>query len=125
MAEKVNPVGWFEIPVTDLVRAREFYEHIFEVKLEEHRMDDVDMAWFPMQEGVYGAAGTLARGKNYKPSSDGVLVYLTTPDIDAALSRVEKNGGRVLAAKTSIGEYGFIGLFLDTEGNRIGIHSMT
>lgn len=123
MSEKVNPVGWFEIPVTDLVRAKEFYQHILEIRLEEREMGPIRMAWFPMKDGEYGAAGSLALGSDYAPSSDGVLVYFSTPDIDEALSRVEKNGGKILASKMSIGEYGYIGIFLDCEGNRIGLHS--
>ncbi len=125
MSTEHNPVGWFEIPVKDLERAKTFYEHIFEVQLEEHQMGPQQMAWFPMHEGTIGAAGTLIKGPGYEPSSNGVLVYFTAPDIDATLARVEQKGGRTLAPKTSIGEYGFIGLFLDCEGNRIGLHSRT
>jgi len=81
------------------------------------------MAWFPMWEGKIGAAGSLIKGEGYEPSSAGTLVYFTAPDIEATLARVEEKGGRILAPKTSIGESGFIGMFLDTEGNRIGLHS--
>ncbi len=123
MPTEHNPVGWFEIPVKDLARAKAFYEHIFGVQLEEHQMGPQQMAWFPMYEGTIGAAGTLIKGPGYEPSLNGVLVYFTAPDIDGILARVEKKSGRTLLPKTSIGEYGFIGLFQDSEGNRIGLHS--
>jgi len=123
MATKWNPVGWFEIPVSDMDRARTFYEHVFDVKLEEHRMGEGLMAWFPMKQGETGAAGSLVKGKGYQPSPEGVLVYFTAPDIEDALSRARERGGKVVAEKTSIGEYGFFALVQDSEGNRIGLHS--
>ncbi len=118
-----NLVGWFEIPVMDMGRARAFYEHVFDIELEEHRMGPSQMAWFPMWEGTIRAAGSLVKGEGYEPSPAGTLVYFTAPDIDAALARVEEKGGRVLTPKTGIGEFGFIGIFQDAEGNRIGLHS--
>jgi predicted enzyme related to lactoylglutathione lyase len=123
MGAQANPVGWFEIPVTDMARAKDFYGHVFGFELEEHEMGPDLMAWFPMAEGVVGAAGTLILGEGYVPSDKGVLVYFTTPDIDAALARANEKGGKVLTEKMSIGEYGFIGMILDSEGNRIGLHT--
>lgn len=123
MTNEHNLVGWFEIPVTDMGRARTFYEHVFEIELEEHPMGSSLMAWFPMWEGKIGAAGSLVKGEGYKPSPAGTLVYFTAPDIEAALTRAEENGGRVLTPRTGIGEFGFFGIMLDTEGNRIGLHS--
>jgi len=123
MATAYNPVGWFEIPVIDMVRAKAFYEAVLLVPLEMHEMENVSMAWFPMRESEYGAAGSLVRGSGYVPSSAGMLIYFTAPDIDAVLDRVTKNGGKVITAKRGIGEYGFVGFFTDSEGNRIGLHS--
>ena len=123
MSAQKNPVGWFEIPVKDMARAKSFYEHVFGLDLEEHRMGPLLMAWFPMEEGVAGAAGSLVKGEGYEPSDKGVLVYFTAPDIDAALARAREKGGRVISEKTSIGEYGFIGIIVDSEGNRVGLHS--
>jgi len=120
-----NPVGWFEIPVSDMKRARAFYEHVLEVKLDPHDMGAVKMAWFPMHSGAYGAAGTLVQGPSYEPSQGGTLVYFNTGDIGAALERAAKRGGRILKGRTDIGEYGFIAHFRDCEGNRIGLHSMS
>ena len=125
MAVEHNPVGWFEIPVSDMERARDFYAHILGLALEAHRNGVLEMAWFPMRDDGVGAAGSLVKGEHYRPSSDGVLVYFSTPDITAALDRVEARGGQVIAEKTAIGAYGFIGLAQDTEGNRFGLHSPT
>lgn len=125
MTTSMNPVGWFEIPVTDMARAKRFYEQVLALALEEHQMGQNLMAWFPMQEDALGAAGSLVRGDGYVPSSEGVLVYFTAPDLDAAVARAREQGGRVIAEKFSIGEYGFVALIQDTEGNRIGLHSRT
>ncbi len=123
MSTQWNPVGWFEIPVTEMARAKAFYEHVFNLTLEEHLMGPLLMAWFPMKEGVAGAAGSLVKGKGYEPSLEGVLVFFTTLDIESVLSRAREKDGYVLAEKTSIGEHGFIALIQDSEGNRIGLHS--
>ncbi len=123
--EKGNAVGWFEIPVTDMDRAVKFYETVFEVKLERHMVGEIDMAWFQMVDGK-GAAGSLVYHKEwYKPSQDGALVYFTaySGDLENELGRVEAAGGKILVPKKSIGEYGFMAVVLDTEGNRIALHS--
>ncbi|MEI8033488.1 MAG: VOC family protein [Chlorobiaceae bacterium] len=123
MATEHNPVSWFEIPVNDMTRAKAFYEAVTQLSLEEHEMNELQMAWFPMSETGSGAAGSLVRGEMQKPSLAGTLIYFSTPDIDSALERVKKNGGNVISKKTGIGEYGFIAFFEDTEGNRIGLHT--
>ncbi len=124
-----NVVGWFEIPVTDMERAVKFYEEVFKYKLSRHPMGPLDMAWFPGPEGddMPGSAGSLVYHKDfYKPSPDGSLVYFTAPsgDLENELSRVEKAGGKVLIPKKQISpDVGYMGVFLDTEGNRIAIHT--
>ncbi|MTI22015.1 VOC family protein [Fulvivirga sp. RKSG066] len=124
---KNNVVGWFEIPVKDKGRAIKFYETVFDFKLTRNKMDEVDMAWFPWKEDGMGASGSLMYHKEfYTPSSNGTLVYFTAHSGDLAneLSKVEDAGGKVLQQKKLIApEVGFMGLFLDTEGNRIAIHS--
>lgn len=121
-----NPVGWFEIPVADMDRAIAFYESTFQVKLEKHAMGPLEMAWFPMQRDGKGAGGALVRHKDwYKPSSlAGVLVYFTaySGDVAIELARAVEAGGTVAQEKKSIGEYGHVAFFLDSEGNRIGLH---
>ena len=124
---KNNVIGWVEVPVNDMERAMKFYETVFDVKLERHQMGPLDMAWFPYFENGLGSGGTLVREKDYyKPSSDGVLVYFTarTGDLANELRRVEKAGGKILQAKKLIAEgFGYMALFLDSEGNRVALHS--
>jgi len=119
-----NPVGWFEIPVTDLARAKAFYEAVFGFDdLPVHEMGPLTMAWFPWKQDAIGSPGALCHGEWYQPSEAGTLVYFTAPDIDGCLARAEENGGKVIQPKKSIGEYGFVGFMEDCEGNRIGLHS--
>ena len=124
---KNNMVGWFEVPVTNMERAIAFYEKVFELDLERHPMGELEMAWFPWAQEGNGAPGTLIYyPAAYKPSTDGVLVYFTAHSGDLAneLSRVEAAGGKVLQGKTQISEdYGFMAVIVDTEGNRVALHS--
>lgn len=122
MTQQYNPVGWFEIPVTDLDRAKQFYEAVMDVELTLMTLGAAEMAWFPVVEDAIGAAGTLIKAEGLTPSHTGTLIYFTAPDIDGTLERVGANGGETLLPKTSIGEYGFIAHFEDTEGNRLALH---
>ena len=124
MKKQANPVGWFEIPVKDMKRAKAFYEHVFAAKLEIEKMGPCRMAFFPMKDKTYGTAGALVEGEGYKPSASGTLLYFMAKDIEATLALAEEKGGRTLLPKTPIGEYGFIGWFRDCEGNRVGLHAM-
>ncbi len=123
---KHNIVGWFEIPVTDMDRAIKFYETVMGVTFEMMPMGQFDMAMFPMEEGL-GAGGALVQHPDYQPSATaGCVLYFTPPSGDLAneLGRVEAAGGKVLQPKTLITEeIGYMGMFLDTEGNRMAIHS--
>lgn len=123
MTQQYNPVGWFEIPVIDLDRAKQFYEAVMDVELTLMSLGAAEMAWFPFTEDAIGAAGTLIKAEGLTPSHSGTLIYFTAPDIDATLERVGANGGKTLLPRTSIGEYGFIAHFEDTEGNRLALHS--
>ena len=123
MALKPNPVNWFEIPAKDLSRATKFYENIFGTKLQLNEMGPMKMAWFPMEQNGQGAGGTLIKSEGYKPSTSGTLIYFSIDDIESVLKKINAEGGKTLQAKTSIGEHGFIALFEDTEGNRVGLHS--
>lgn len=118
-----NPVTWFEIPVDDMTRARLFYEHVFGVKLELQDFGHLLMAWFPAEHGSPGATGSLVKADSYIPSHAGSMVYFSVADIDATLARVSEAGGRTVSAKMGIGQYGFVGHFEDTEGNRVALHS--
>lgn len=121
-----NHVGWFEIPVVDMDRARKFYEAVFDITIEIHDMGGVVMGWFPGAEKKPGATGTLIKHEMYSPSNThGVLIYFSCEDLDNELGRVEKSGGKVLRPKTEIGGgHGYMGLFLDCEGNRLALHSL-
>ena len=127
MEIKHNVVGWFEIPVADMERAIKFYEAVFDFKLQREKMGPLDMAWFPWLDEGMGSAGSLVYSPgNYKPSADGALLYFTafSGDVSIELKRVKANGGKVLMERTLITEdLGYMGLFLDTEGNRIALHS--
>jgi len=123
MWENINPVNWFEIPVSDLKRAQNFYEYIFGVELTVTEMDNLKMAWFPMTQNASGATGTLIEAESYKPSYEGSMVYFSTDDIDSVLERVIEKGGKIITHKMSIGEHGYVGHFEDSEGNRVALHS--
>lgn len=124
-----NPVGWFEIYVDDMARARTFYETVLAVKLEQlgapGGYDDLQMFAFPMDSGSPGAAGTLAKMQGIQPGGNSVLVYFSCADCAVEAGRVAEAGGRVHRPKESIGEHGFIALAFDTEGNMFGLHSMS
>lgn len=122
-----NVLGWFEIPVRDMDRAIHFYETVLDLKLERNNVGDLEMAWFPWIDDKPGAPGSLVRDEHfYKPSAEGTLLYLTafSGDLAVELSRVEGAGGVVVMEKKLISEdIGHMGVFLDTEGNRIALHS--
>ena len=124
VAAKINAVNWFEIPVKDIGRAKKFYEKVFGLELTMEEMGPYKMTFFPWTEGAPGAAGTLIQGETYEPSHAGTVMYFSVEDIEEALRKVSANGGRTLLPKKSIGEYGFIAHFEDTEGNRLALHSM-
>ena len=124
MSKKVNPVGWFEIPVTDMARAKAFYTHVFDTELEDEQIGpDEQMAVFPTSGDVVGTSGALIKAEGHVPTLDGIRIYFTAPDIKATLARAREKGGVVLTEKTSIGEHGFWASFQDTEGNRVMLHS--
>jgi uncharacterized protein len=119
-------VGWFEIPVKNMERAVAFYEAVFDCKLERHQMGPIDMAWFPWDHEKGGAGGSLVKNEEYyTPSEEGVQVYFSSEDVKKELARVKKAGGEVLQSKTLISpEVGYMALFIDSEGNRIALHSL-
>ncbi|WJJ97927.1 VOC family protein [Algibacter luteus] len=121
---KRNMVGWFEIPVSDMDRAKAFYETVFKVQIEIHDFGGMLMGWFPFSEGKEGAAGTLIKQETYVPSKEGTLVYFMSDDVQVELDRIEGAGGKIYQPKTQISpEYGYMGVFIDTEGNRVALHS--
>lgn len=120
----MNAVNWFEIPAADLARAKTFYESVFGVTLMHMEMGPSSMEMFPSEPGAANAGGALITSEGYIPTAHGTTVYFATDDIEGTLAKVTSSGGVVLVPKMSIGEFGFIAHFLDTEGNRVALHSM-
>lgn len=122
-----NAISWFEIPATDLARATQFYETIFEVKLSPLDLPNIKMRMFPIDD-MMGVGGAVVDSNGFhKPSStEGPLIYLNgNPDVQNILDKVEAAGGRIMVPKTEISpEYGNMAVIIDTEGNRIGLHSI-
>lgn len=119
-----NPVGWFEIPVLDMDRACAFYTSVFGANFEMMQMGPSLMAMFAYDHAAPGCAGALVRDPDHLPSTHGTLVYFVAEDVTQILAKVVPAGGKVLLEKMAIGEHGFIGNFLDTEGNKVAVHSM-
>ncbi|RYH72915.1 VOC family protein [Flavobacteriaceae bacterium 144Ye] len=119
-----NMVGWFEIPVNDMDRAKTFYEAVFKIDIQIVDFGGMLMGWFPYEEGKEGAAGTLIKQDTYIPSQEGTLVYFICEDVQNELDRIETAGGKLYQPKTQISpEHGFMAAFIDTEGNRVALHS--
>ena len=120
-------VGWFEIPVSNMNRAKRFYEKVFEIKIQTDQFGDTLMGFFPFDQDpeITGVSGALVLNDQfYKPMANGTLVYFSSPEIAYELSKVEEAGGVVLQEKTLIREdIGYMALLLDSEGNRIALHS--
>ena len=120
----MNPISWFEIYVQDMSRARQFYESVFSLKLDAMGPPDLAMYGFPSQMTQYGAGGALVHMPGFPSGGNSVLVYFSCEDCAIPAARVEAAGGKVQREKMSIGEYGYIALALDTEGNMFGMHSL-
>lgn len=121
-------VGWFEIPVQNMDRAIDFYQKVFDCKLDKNDMGDFMMAWFPWDQEKLGAGGSLVYHKDfYAPSSHaGALIYFSSENCEVELGRVVEAGGMVQIPKRMIApDIGYMGVFLDSEGNRIAVHSNT
>ena len=120
-----SALNWFEIPASDISRAAEFYGKLLDTQLETvEAMPGFSMAMLPYtpQEGVGGA---IIQGEGYAPSTGGSLVYLNGgEDLNTVLDRVEGAGGKIAQSKTGIGENGYVAFFIDSEGNKVGLHSM-
>lgn len=117
-----NPFAWAEVPVTDMERAKQFFNKVFGYQFQMQEMHGYQMAMFPMSMQGTGASGALMKGTSYVPSYDGTVIYFSVNDIDATLKKVTASGGKVVQNKKSIGPYGSIAFFEDTEGNRLALH---
>jgi predicted enzyme related to lactoylglutathione lyase len=118
-----NAVGWFEIYVQDIVRAKAFYETVFQLELNRLNSGDIQMWAFPGAMESPGSPGSLVHMPGFPSGGNSVLVYFSSEDCAVEESRVAAAGGTVKRTKMGIGEYGFVTLVVDTEGNLIGVHS--
>jgi uncharacterized protein len=123
-----NAISWFEIPTTDIERAQKFYEAIFGITMIPMDMPNIKMRMFPLDDMMTQVGGALVDSGGFHKASatDGPLIYLNAnPDVQAVLDKVVAAGGSIMVPKTEISpEYGFMGVFIDSEGNRIGLHSV-
>ncbi|MCM4168447.1 glyoxalase [Arenibacter sp. H213] len=116
-------ISIFEIPATEISRAVDFYQAILDINIEKMEMPGMELGIFPHEEQM--VTGVIMKGEGYKPSADGVTMYLNGGDnLQSILDKVEKNGGTIIVPKTThADESGFFALFLDTEGNKLGLNS--
>jgi uncharacterized protein len=119
---KPNPIVWCEIYVQDMERAKRFYESVFEVKLEKLESPGMDMWAFPMTMEAVGASGALVKMDGVESGGSGTIPYFHCDEVAVELERVVPAGGKIHTPKTSINQYGFMALIVDTEGNMIGLH---
>jgi len=126
---KSNPITWFEIYVQDMPRAKAFYEAVFQCELNplpnpnQEALPELEMVMFPSSMESYGATGSLVKMAGCPSGGNSTLVYFACEDCAVEAARAAANGGSIFKEKMSIGEYGFIALVFDTEGNMIGLHS--
>ena len=119
-----NPVGWFEIYVQDMNRAKTFYEKTLQATFEKLESPGAELWAFPMNMDAPGAAGSLVKMEGKDSGSGGTIVYFSCADCAVEAGRAAQHGGKVVKEKFSIGQYGFIAFVEDTEGNMIGLHSI-
>ncbi len=120
-----NSINWIEIPVTDFERARKFYSAIYDYEMPETLAGPTRMGFLPYEQKEGRVGGAICQGQGYVPSQQGALPYLNGgKDLLTVLNRVEKAGGKILVPKTFIGDsIGYYAQFIDTEGNRVALHS--
>lgn len=120
-----NLINWFEIPATDFSRAVSFYKSILGLDIKETQMFGTKMGFFPT-DGK-NVSGAIVQGEDYKPSTDGVIAYLNGGnDLQNVLNKVENSNGKIIVPKTQISpEMGYFGMFIDTEGNKMAVHSIS
>ncbi len=126
MEMNTNAINWFEIPVSDFKRAKQFYSAIYAYDMPEMEMASVTMGMLPYDQNGGGVGGAICFGEGHEPSSKGAKVYLNGgSDLNNILNRVEDAGGSIVLPKMLITEeHGYFAVFMDTEGNQISIHSM-
>ena len=121
---ETNMVNWFEIPVKDMARAKKFYSVVFGKEFMDVSMPGRELAMFPWKDGAPHAAGCLIKADGLQPSTTSTSVYFWCDDVANESERIEANGGKVIMPKYSLGDWGFSAQFIDSEGNRLGLHSI-
>ncbi len=128
LSANTNAINWFEIPATDINRAKKFYETIFDIEMNTIEIMGFEMAFFPSSDNMQGlVSGALVKGDMHKPSLEGPIIYLNAnPEIQLIIDRIEANGGKILTPATLVNEQvGYMAFFIDTEGNRLALHALT
>lgn len=125
---QTNVLTWFEIPVTDIDRAKKFYETILDIEMVKRADGNDEAVFFPFNPNVIQATsgrvtGVLSKTTTNSPSSNGTVVYINaSPNIQTVLDKVEQAGGKIITPKTKI-PAGFIAIIIDSEGNKVGLHA--
>lgn len=125
MENNANALNWFEIPATDINRAKSFYENIFGINMDVQEMMGMHMAFFPYDPGSGKASGAVVKSEMHKPSQEGSIIYLNAnPNMDNVIDRIQSAGGQVVMPKTKISDdIGHMAFFIDSEGNKMALHS--
>jgi predicted enzyme related to lactoylglutathione lyase len=126
--EQTNVLTWFEIPVSDIDRAKKFYETILDIKMIKRADGNDEAVFFPFNPNIIQATsgritGVLSKTERNRPSGNGTVVYINaSPSIQTVLDKVEQAGGKIVAPKMQI-PAGFVAVILDSEGNKVGLHA--
>jgi uncharacterized protein len=118
-----NPAGWFDLTVANLDRAKKFYETVFNLKLTDLPVEWGKQSLFPFNHESPNISGALVEKADFTPGSNNTVIYFETEDCVTEEKRIEQAGGKILQPKINIGEFGFISIFIDSEGNTVGLHS--
>lgn len=119
----VNPVGWFDLYVANLNRAKAFYETVFNITLTDAPSEWGRQSFFPFNPKSPNISGALVEKTDFKPGQNNTVIYFETEDILMVEQRIVNAGGKIVQPKMSIGEFGYISIFIDIEGNTLGLHS--
>lgn len=121
--KNVNPVNWFDINVSNLNNAKEFYETVFNIKLVDFPIEFGKQSGFPFDPKGLNITGALVEKENFVPNNNNTVIYFESEDCTTEENLVEKAGGKIVRPKMSIGEFGFVSILMDRDGNTIGLHS--
>lgn len=121
--KNLNPVCWFDINVSNLEKSKQFYETVLDTKLQDLPIEWGKQSTFPFSEQGPNATGALVENQGGLTNGNNTVIYFSSEDCITEEARIEKAGGKIIRPKMGIGEFGFISLFKDLDGNTIGLHS--